>query len=252
MLEPTPAFQQIQQAFAAYVRDPEQAPPPGFQPERIALYRELFFNNVLSFIGGAFPVLREVLPEAQWLALLRDFFARHRCATPYFAGIPEEFLDYLQRERAEAFDDPPFLLELAHYEWVELALAVAMGEPPRDNPELLADPLECRVFLSETAWPLAYRFPVHRIGRDFQPTEAPPQPTCLAVYRDGADQVRFMELNPVSYRLLQILEEAGERPARECLRQIAEELGYADAEAIMSHGAETLRALAERGVIGAV
>ena len=55
---------------------------------------------------------------------------------PQFFRIAEEFLKYLDDERGEVADDPVFLRELAHYEWVELALSISQEEL---TPEL-ADP----------------------------------------------------------------------------------------------------------------
>ena len=246
-----PHFQQTQRAFAAYIRDPEHNPlPPGVNPKRMAMYRELFLNNIKSFIGSGFPVLKDVLEAAHWLELVQDFFARHRSQTPYFSDFHEEFLAFLSEERGNPPQDPPFLLELAHYEWVELALSLADGEAPAENLTLEQDPLACVIALSDVAWPLAYRFPVHRIGKDYQPTEPPAAPTYLTVYRNREDAVKFLEINPVTYRLLQLLEENGPQQAEACLRQIAGELDHPEPPAVLEHGAETLRGLAARGVVG--
>jgi hypothetical protein len=246
-----PGFQQTQYAFAAYIREPGRNPaPPGVKPERAAMYRELFCNNIMNFIGTSFPVLKQVLDEAHWLELVQDFFARHRSTTPYFSDFPEEFLAFLREERTSHPQDPPFLLELAHYEWVELALSLAEGEVPVTN-MAEQNPLDCWITLSELAWPLAYRFPVQRISRDYQPSEPPVEPTLLAVYRDREDAVHFVELNPPTYRLLQIMETQGRIQAKECLLQIAQELGYKDTAAILSFGADMLRDLAKRGILGA-
>lgn len=115
---------------------------------------------------------------------------------------------------------------------------------------MITDPLGQTIHLSEVAWPLAYRFPVHRIGPDQQPSEPPEQATCLVVYRDMSDTVKFLEISPVTYRLLQILEDEGSVAAAECLKRLATEIGYSS-QGLAEHGAEILRALAERGVIGA-
>ena len=247
-----PNFQQTQYAFAAYIRDPGRNPiPPGVKPERVAMYRELFFNNIMNFIGTSFPVLKQVLDEAHWLELVQDFFAHHRSTTPYFADFSEEFLSFLRDGRNHP-QDTPFLLELAHYEWVELALGLAKGDAPWPSPELEANPLACQIALSEVAWPLAYRFPVQRISPDYQPTEPPAEPTLLVVYRDREDTVHFVELNPPTYRLLQLLETQCAMSAKECLLHIAQELGVSDPAPILAYGAEILQDMGKRGVIGVV
>jgi hypothetical protein len=249
-MPPKPDFRQTQYAFAGHIRDPRRHPaPPDVNPRRMALYRELFLNNIKSFVGSGFPVLKEILDEVYWHSLVEDFFARHQSRTPYFSEVPEEFLGFLSQEREGRADDPPFLLELAHYEWVELALALAEGEAPDISPALEQNPLACDIALSQVAWPLAYRFPVQRISRDFQPAEPPAEPTCLAVYRNREDAVRFLELNPVTFRLLQILE-GGPAHAETCLLSIADELRHAEPAAVLAHGAEVLRGLAQRGLIG--
>ena len=107
-------FRAKQAEFAAYIRDPQHNPAPAdVAPERMAMYRELFFNNIDSFLATSFPVLRSLFSEQHWQALASDFFARHRCHTPYFSEIDEEFLDYLQQ--CQTVSDYPFLWELAHY-----------------------------------------------------------------------------------------------------------------------------------------
>ncbi|NJD07901.1 MAG: DUF2063 domain-containing protein, partial [Methylococcaceae bacterium] len=244
MADTLPAFQRTQYAFAAHIRDPRHHPAPAdVRPERMAMYRELFFNNVESFIAGGFPVLRSLLDERAWMELVGDFFARHRCTTPYFLGIPEEFLGFLRDERTSHGGDPPFLLELAHYEWVELALSVAEEDAPPEaaaGTDLLQSPLR----LSEVAWPLAYHYPVHQIGPAFQPGEAPPQPTFLAVYRDRSDSVHFMELNAASYRLLQLLGETQSATGLELLTQLAAEMSGMTEQVVIDYGGEILTELA--------
>jgi hypothetical protein len=253
MPEQQHGFQATQRAFSAYIRDPQRNPlPADVKPERMHMYRELFYNNVSGFLENGFPVLHSLLDSAAWQSLVEDFFARHLSRTPLFTGIPEEFLDYLHNERAACSADPPFLLELAHYEWVELALAIAEAEPPRPQPARERDPLAQTLVLSPLAWPLAYRFPVHRISSDFQPETPPDAPTCLAVYRDRNDQVHFVETNPPTHRLLLILRDRGPIAAMDCMTLIANELGQSSPERLLAHGAELLRDLMGRSVVGAL
>ncbi|HWP00695.1 MAG TPA: putative DNA-binding domain-containing protein [Methylococcus sp.] len=246
MIEPRLSFQHLQCAFAAHLRDPARNPRPAdVPPERMALYRELVYNNLENFLGTAFPVLRRILRGPRWNALVEDFLASHRCTTPYFAEIPEEFLSYLAEERAGSENDPPFLLELAHYEWVELALANHCAEcpPAADFPD---DWRARRFEPSPLAWPLAYHYPVHRIGGDWQPQAAPEQPTFLLVYRDPQDQVKFLETTVFTHRLLSAPDP--DASAGTQLQRLAEEAGT-DPFLLQEKAESVLRDLTRRGVV---
>ena len=103
-----PEFIRRQYEFAAHIRDPEHAPVPvDVEDRRMGIYRELFYNNVESFLSGTFPVLRRILNDSRWHALVRDFFARHHSRTPLFLEIPREFLNWLEHERSPQPGDLP-------------------------------------------------------------------------------------------------------------------------------------------------
>jgi hypothetical protein len=196
-----------QRAFAAHLRDPEQVPAPAdIEPRRMQIYRDLFFNNLVDLLGGSFPVARRVLGNDRWRRLVRDFYAHHHAHTPYFLELPGEFVEWLAGRATPAADEPPFLRELAHYEWVELALSISEESAPR-RPFDAAEPLDLPLAVSPLAWPLAYRWPVHRIGPDHQPAEPPATPTFLVVYRDAADAVQFLEIGAETARLLEAIEQ---------------------------------------------
>ena len=244
-------FKAKQIEFAAYIRDPENNPPPAdVQPQRMAMYRELFFNNIDSFLSANFPVIRTLLNDRQWLELGQDFFAKHASQSPHFSEIPEEFLDYLQNQR-DSSADFPFMLELAHYEWVEMALSIARETVPVNHKNL--DNLQNqRIRLSPLAWPLVYQYPVHKISPDFLPETAPEQATFLIVYRNLDDEVNFMEITPITYRLLEIIQEHEGMLAMDCLKQVAEESKHPNPGVIMAGGLQILKELAEKRVIGRV
>jgi len=241
-----PSFDRKQREFTAYIRDPEHNPvPEGIQQQRMAMYRELFFNNINGFLASNFPVLRTLLNDEQWFALAQDFFAHHSSQSPYFAEIPEEFLAFLEHERDNA-DDYPFMLELAHYEWVEMALAISKEEPVINDAKLT---LETRVQLSPLAWSLAYQYPVHKISPDFLPTTPPEQPTCLIVYRDAHDNVHFMEITPLTYRLLAMIEEQENMIVTDCLQQLIQETQHSNPELMMTAGLQILTELAKKMIV---
>ena len=241
------ALRRQQFALAAHIRDPEHAaPPPGLEDRRLQVYRELFYGSLEGLLAGNFPVIRKLLDGERWHALVRDFYRDHRCATPLFPELPREFLQYLQARDAGA-GDPPWLLELAHYEWVELALDLSDAEAAPHDPS--GDLLQGRPLLSPLAWPLAYAWPVHRISREHQPTEPPPQPTFLLVQRDARHRVHFSELTALSFRLLQRLADEPALTGREQLVALAAEAGAGDTTAFLAQGRAMLEQFHAAGIV---
>lgn len=243
-------FKTVQAQFAGYIRDPDNMPiPANVDPKRMAMYRELFFNNINSFLSSNFPVLRKLFSDEQWRALAQDFYLHHRCTTPHFSEIAEEFLDYLQNERREP-NDFPFLLELAHYEWVEMALSIAQDEPTFGDAAFADDILQRAIMLSPIAWPLVYQYPVERIGPDFLPQAPPQQPSYLVVYRDRHDEVHFMQTTPLTYHLLQRIEQHPDLSGKDCLQALAAELAQQiDRETLETFGLRSLQELAAKGIV---
>lgn len=245
-----PAFQETQYAFAAHIRDPENNPAPeGIEDRRMAIYRNLFFNNVAQLLSRTFPVLYKILGEDAWRVLMRDYFSRHEAHTPLFLEMPREFLQYLEKERGQVEGDPAFLYELAHYEWVELALSIDEREPDLDDVDPEGDLLEGRPHVSPLVWSLQYRFPVHTISPDNRPTEPSEQPTFLVVYRRSDGRIGFLEINAVTARLIELLVESDVSNGREALQKIAEELDHPRPETVVTGGLDILDDLRGRGII---
>ena len=73
------------------------------------------------------------------------------------------------------------MLELAHYEWVELALDVSTLEIPSDV-ALTGDALDEHPVVSPTAWRLSYQYPVHKIGPHYQPNADNVEPAKHSTY----------------------------------------------------------------------
>ncbi|MBT8136732.1 MAG: putative DNA-binding domain-containing protein [Gammaproteobacteria bacterium] len=245
-----PQFQQLQYEFAAHIRDPQGNPAPaGIEDRRLAIYRELFYNNVQSLLAGTFPILRKVLSDSHWHRLLRKYFAKHQSHTPLFLEMPQEFITYLQEEHELADDEPAFMLELAHYEWSELAVAILEVEPDMEAVDPRGDLIEGVPVISPTSWSLAYTYPVHRISPDFMPDEPGEDATFLVVYRDQGDKIGFLEINAVTARLIELIERQEARTGCELLSQIAGEIGHEDATAIIDAGRDILERLHRHDVI---
>ena len=246
-----PDFQDKQYAFAAYLRDPANMPPPeGIEDRRLAIYRSLFFNNLYNLLGTMFPVLKKIHTDDRWRYLIRQFMKHHKAETPYFLKLPEEFLAFLQNEFEPDSNDFDFLTELAHYEYAELALSVATLENDLSNIDAEGDLLTSTPVKSELAWTYAYHYPVHRISPDFLPGTPAEQPIYLSIYRGSDDKVRFLELNAVTAALLEAIADNTENMnGEELLRALAETIHYPDVDALLQHGAAAMQQMRQLEIL---
>lgn len=245
-----PEFIKQQYAFAAHIRNSDAYPRPNdVEERRMKIYRELFYNNVEGSIASTFPVLRKITLDDRWHAMVRDFYSNHHSHTPLFPELPGEFLKYLELERTHLPDDPPFLLELAHYEWVELALSLLDHSIDSTSIDPQGDLLQGVPVLSPFAWPLTYRFPVHKIGPAFLPTAPDTIPTHLLVYRDNNFTIHFIDINPVTARLLDLINNHSDIPGENLLRNIATELGHLQPDNVIQGGLTILNDLKKRDVL---
>lgn len=243
-----PDFRGTQLDFAAHIRNPEANPlPRDVEPRRMQVYVDLFFNNIRSFIDGTFPVSASVLGESRWLELIREFIDRHASESPYFLQVSEEFLTFLHDRGLQGL--PPFLLELAHYEWVELALDVAQESVDAQSYDASGELLG-PVVLNPVVRPLVYEYAVHEIGPEHQPDKPPDQPTYLIAYRDEDLQIRFMASNILTHRLLVLLESNTGRQALELLCEELQQAGREVAtEQVFQQGGQILAHLHKAGVV---
>lgn len=229
MSEEVPAFQIQQQLLSAYVRSINSAPPPaGMDADRAQLYRNLYFNNINELLSNTLPVTCHDTPERVWRTLVRQFYGLFPHTTPYFMDIAGEFVQFLAGDRAVEIGEPAYLVELAHYEWIELALSV-------DNTTLPEDWFsECDVLattprLLPASAIVAYTYPVHRMT-----AEMTLLPTFLLMYRDSDDAVQCVELAPAAAQLLEAVKENNDLTGEALIQQIAEQLCCCEPDFIQS------------------
>jgi hypothetical protein len=240
-----PEFQRYQFAFTAHIRDPKAHPrPAGVDARRMNIYNGLLYNNIEGFLLSCFPVLRQVLGARKWARLVRTFFSTHRSHTPYFRQIPDEFIQFLQNEWTAPEDMPPYLLALAHYEWIELMLSVSARSADRAF-DPAGDLLDGVPLLNPVLANLHYDWPVHRIAprRKVLPAE-----THLLVFRDAGDAIQFSEINAFTARMLTLLE-PGTLTGRAALEQITAESRHPDPALVIQAGGALLDDLRARGAI---
>ncbi|ADN75387.1 Protein of unknown function DUF2063 [Ferrimonas balearica DSM 9799] len=236
-------FTQVQQAFIDYIRSPQAGtPPPGTDARHMAVYRELFFNNVSGFVSNAYPVLKSLHSEARWTERLRHFFAEYDCHSPLFVDIARSFLDYLE---AQPEPEWPFETELAQYEYLELW--VDTQPQVTDQPRLEQLDNDTALVRYRASALGTYDYPVHRISAEQDWPE--PQPTFLVIFREGEAEVRFSQINPMTMQLLLIIDDQPGITLSALEQALAALLPQLD-PAVLRSGIETvLMQLAERGIV---
>lgn len=242
-------FQAVQHNFCAYLRDPSgKAPPADVTPQRLALYRELVYRNIDEALARALPVLHSLLDAGVWQDMVNGFLATHRARSPLYAQMTQEFLFYLGHHHAPVAN-PPFLLELARYEWSKTQVLL----DPRDAEQCSTDPglslLDGCVVPNLVLIADSYRFPVHQLGPDYQPRVAPAMPSYLVVWRRRDDGLGSMELNVVVARLLQLIGLQDGRSGGELLEAITLELKHPSPAAVIEGGREILQSFLDKDIV---
>lgn len=236
--------------FTQHMRDPENNPAPeGVEDRRIGVYRELIYNNIEGFIANSFPVLRKITPDDRWHEMLRDYVCNHQAHTPLFPRMPLEFIQYLEDERHGHPEDPDFMLELAAYEWAEIAISLDTREIEMDGIDVEGDLLAGVPVLNPLIMTQTYQYPVHKISPDYLPDAPPEEPTYLLVYRRKDDEVGFLELNTVSARLIECIQANDDKTGLQLLERIAEELKHHDPQVVINGGREIMRDMHDKDIL---
>lgn len=244
MAKPNDIVREQQFAFASHLRDASNPPPPGIEPRRMAVYRELFRNTIESLLASNFPVIRKTLGDDEWNTVVDAFHREHRSTTPLFTEIAQEFIGWLADNHAR---HPPWLPELAHYEWMELRAQIDDAAPPPHDPD--GNLLQGIPLLSPQAWPLAYAWPVDRISPSHRPDAAPASPTLILVRRDADMQVHFAALSPLVFRMLQWIQGNDTATGDTLIEALAAEAGLTGDAAFVDEARAMLHRLRAEGTL---
>lgn len=244
MLEkPCLDFQQYQAQFTAYIRNPAQnKKPPRVNASRLAVYKKAVFNNIVESISICFPVCQAVVNKRAWQKLMREFVATYAAGSPIFREIPQQFLLFLEPIE----NVPAYFKQLAHYEWVELAIHSQQTQTVVKSEQ--TDLLYEKPILAAALMLLEYDYPVHQISAKFKPKLT--HKTNLLVFRNPNFEVKFIEVSPVTYRLLQLIKEH-DLTGEQALTQLAKEIEHPDVSMIIQFGLGILTDLAnQQAIIG--
>lgn len=244
-----PEFMKIQLDFTAGLRDPQKIHTNNpKEKERRIMYQKIVYNNMDEILENAFPILHEISAAELWESLVTDFIAHHKAQSPLFLKIPQEFIDYLKNTR-QSSDDPPYLFELAHFEWVEHALDIANEKIDFSNINPTGDYLNATPVISPLAQLLCYRYPVHQITVNNIPKAPSAEPNYIVAYRNKNDDVGFLEVNALTARLVELLDQSKGLTGKQALMQISNEINHPHPDQIIRGGVETLATLHKHDIV---
>lgn len=243
-------FIRKQLQFTANLREPERYPMPSdVDAQGMALYQEQYFNKIAHILGQAFPVLKSTQSCENWSALVRDFIAKHKSKRPTQYEIPEEFLHYLSYVRV-CPEDPAWIFELAHYEWLELSLELSPLSLAQVTHQYAGNLLDEIPVVSPLAWLATYQYPVHTIKSTTLPCAPSEEPIYLVAFRNWQDQVECLHINDFIHALLSFLIQPGSnltgREVLECLVQLT---SHPDPDLLIQGGGLIMEELRERHII---
>ena len=85
-------------AFYDYVRGVSDVVPSGYELRGMRLYRHHVFLGVSQMLAQTYPALHSELSSDDWALLLRDFIAKTRWTSNFYADLDVQFKAYLQNE----------------------------------------------------------------------------------------------------------------------------------------------------------
>ncbi len=215
MTKPPKLLNDFQYEFSRQLRaQDEEFTLPGISQHAAQIYRDLVFNNLRGFIDRCFPVAQTLISGETWHNLVVDFFKKSPCQSPVFNEIPYAFVNYVY-ENHLILTSKPWLGDLLHYEWLELFVDLHTESviPCHDGYRV-----DMPLRLNPTLMNQTYNWPVQDICTEHIPTH--PSPTHLLVFRNSQNQVQFMEINPMTSSLLNILEQHPGSRAEELLNSL--------------------------------
>lgn len=244
---PPEALRVFQSQFANALRNAEGEPTENtdLPARQFGVYKALVTNNVRGFIDRCFPVARSLIDEEQWNALNVDFFAHHCCTAPVFQDIPRQFWEYLQRRSPPL--TPPWLTDLLHYEWLELAADTHTAQVPPSAGHITDT---SQLTLNPTLFHCVYEWPVHTIGT--HQADPLPEKTHMLVYRNHGDQVKFIAVNALTFNLIELLDQQPRLRLTDLITKLAEAHPQLELSTLQQFGPPLIEDLVAQNAILAI
>ncbi len=159
---------------------------------QLLVYRDLARTALEDPLPDCFPITHALLEQADlWEGCLDAFLASRTIQSPYYRDVNPSFVAWLANS-IWGQERWPFLLELAHFEYIEVEILRWPDEAPAMD--LKAAPAgDSQVVFDGATRNLAYHFRVH------EATKQDPEPasgeTFLLGYRDSEGDFIYSELS---------------------------------------------------------
>ena len=121
-------LQKYQQNFSLFIRKNanKKYHAKHLPQKNLHIYSALIFNNINAVLKTCFPICYSISEHTYWDNLVHIFIEEYKCESPMFKDIPEQFLEWLNKANHKIKNSLPiFFIDFAHYEWVEMAIAIA-------------------------------------------------------------------------------------------------------------------------------
>ena len=131
-----PSLAELQQRFAAALRDPRLHAPVASSARRFAVHR----NNVAAGMAGVlearFPAVKRLVGDEFFRAMAATYFEQHPPRSPILMLYGQTFPAFLSG--FEAVADVPYLADVARLEWLQHEAYHAADAAPIGSAELAA------------------------------------------------------------------------------------------------------------------
>lgn len=151
---------QHQTSLATYCRTGCYENIPGVNEKHVKQYRRLVYNVIDDTLSTAYPLSKKLLLEEEWNTLVQDFFSSVNCSSPQIWTMPRELVEFLEDSDYVLVQKYPFLVELLHFEWLEIEVYM-MEDAPVVPYKVEGDFQVETLYLNPELRILALSYPVH-------------------------------------------------------------------------------------------
>jgi hypothetical protein len=189
---------------------------------QVDVYREQFWLRHSASLLEDFPSVEHLLGgSAAWAELCRAFLSAHPPTAFSLRDLGSEMANFLATD--PRYERDRLLADAARTEWAFIEAFDAADAPPLDATKLTTMPEEAwpsaTLVLDPTMQRLALAYPAHLFRTDVRegrkPARPEPRPVQLVVFRGRDESVRWLEIDPLPYQLLEALAR-GEPLGRAC------------------------------------